>query len=253
MSPEPETSMKTPRLPEIDLARYAAIATPETLDRLETELHLYNAGIPAGSYDPNRRSIRDILAARTSLLGVMPVLSWEQVLRQIRAACTRGEDQEVSNVEVARLLYEHSREHGWSSVGVTMESLPLGIAGSVRYWSDVVVQSGGDGLFIPFFDHRINRGLSNSAARRVVFSMQNVGIRERYPDVMDARLAVVRFPGERGRRRLKIDFHTENELLPYEDLNGRVQLVYETWARVSEERATETRRTGTEGPNPLGF
>ena len=133
-----------------------------------------------------------------------------------------------------------------------MESLPLGIAGSVRYWSDIATQSE-DGLFIPFLDHRCGGGISNSAVRQIFFSMQNVGVRERNPDLMGTRLAVIRFLGVRGNRRLTINFHKEEELLSYEDLNGRVQLVYETWARVSEERVREIRRTCTGGPNPFGI
>jgi len=50
-----------------------------------------------------------------------------------------------------------------------------------------------------------------------------------------------------------LDFHDEAELLSYEELLSRVRNVYETWARVSEERTNETRRTGTGGPTPLGF
>lgn len=244
--------MKIPRLPEIDLARYAAIAKPETLRRLEIELRFFNGGGGGWSYGPNRQSVSDILEARTELLGDTPPVSMDRVLRQVKAACTKGESQEVSNLEVAKVLYEYAREHGWFSVKIMMGELSLGIGGSVRYWSDVVTD-GGDGPFIPFFDHRRSGGISNSAVRQIVFSMQNVGVRERNPDLMDARLAVIRFVGVRGERRLTIDFHKEEELLSYEDLNSRVRLVYETWARVSEERGREIRRTGTGGPNPFGF
>lgn len=245
--------MKIPRLPEIDLARFAAIATPETLKQLEATLRAFNGrGGGMWSYGPNRQSVSDILAARTPLLGDAPSVSWDRISRQITAACTKGDDQITANVEVAQILYECSREFGWSSVNVKMERLPLGMGGGVRYWSDIVVGSA-DGLFIPFFDHRREYGVGHPPARRIVHSMQNVGVRERNPDLMDARLAVVRFPVAQGKRHLTIDFHKEEELLSYEDLNGRVQLVYETWARVSEDRAGEVRRTGTGGPNPFGF
>lgn len=244
--------MKIPRLPEIDLARYAAVAKPETLRRLESELRHFNSGGGGWSYGPNRQSVSDILGARTELLGDTPPVSMDRILRQVKAACTKGESQEVSNLEVAKVLYEYAREHGWSSVNVRMGELSLGVGGSVRYWSDVVTNSVG-GLFIPFFDHRLAGGINNSAARQIVFSMQNVGVRERNPDLMDARLAVIRFVGVRGERYLTIDFHKEEELLSYEELNSRVQLVYETWARVSEERATVIRRTGTGGSNPFEF
>jgi hypothetical protein len=133
-----------------------------------------------------------------------------------------------------------------------MGRLPVGLRESVRYWSDIVIEDA-DGLFIPFFDHRLAHGVANASMRQIVFSMQPVGVRERNPDLIDARLAVVRFPkGERDRG-IQIDFHNDAELLSFDDLDNRVRIVYETWARVSDDRTREPRRTGTGGTTPFGF
>ena len=230
MPPESETFMKIRRLPEIDLAKCAALATQQTLGRLEYELRSFNGGGGGWSYGPNRQSISDILAAKTPLLGITPSVPWESLCKQIQKACVNS----------------------WSSVSFSINDLSLGMGGGVRYWHNVVVDDG-DGLFIPFFDHRRAHGISNSLVKQIVFSMQNVGVRERHPDLMDARLAVVRFPATTDARSLTVEFHREEELLSYEGLNSRVQLVYETWNRISDERVSEVRRTGTGGAGPLGI
>lgn len=241
--------MKTRRLSEIDLAR---LATLPAGGQLESALRLYDAGGGAWSYDPVRESKADILAAKTPLLGSLRVVSWPEIARQIERACNRGERQSRANVEVGKVLFDGARRLGWSAAKVNMGRLSIGLGESVRYWSDVVIDDG-DGVFIPFFDHRRDHGIANSAMRRVVFSMQHLWIRERNPDLMDARLAVVRFPSGTDGRSIHLDFHDDAELLSYEDLNNRVRIVYETWARVIDERARKIRRTGTGDPTPFGF
>jgi hypothetical protein len=241
--------MKTRRLSEIDLARFACLPAGE---QLEHALRLYNSGGGAWSYNPVRESTADILAARTLLLGEPPPVSWPKIARQIERACTKGEDQVEANVQVGKVLFDESRCLGWSAAKVHMGGLPIGIGESVRYWSDVVIEDG-DGPFIPFFDHRRALGVANASIRQIVCSMQHLWIRERNPDLMDARLAVVRFPGDRGERGIHLNFHNDADLLSYEELDSRVRIVYETWARVSDERVRETRRSGSGGTTPFGF
>ena len=132
-----------------------------------------------------------------------------------------------------------------------MNRLSIGFGESVRFWCDVVLADE-DGPFIPFFDHRRGGGLTSPAVRRIVFSMQNIGVRERNPDLAGARLAIVRFPVSGDTRKLAAHFHDGGELLAYEDLDARVRVVYETWVRVSEDRTT-ARRAGGGGATPFGF
>ncbi len=241
--------MKTRRLSEIDLARFAALPAGEQLERA---LRAYNAGGGAWSYDPVRHSTADILWARTPLLGPVSPVPWDTIARQVSRSCTRGPTQAQANVEVGKVLYDAARRLRWTAAKVDMRRLSIGFGESVSYWSDVVIEDV-DGPFIPFFDHRRERGLAIGSARQIVFSMQHVWVRERNPDVMDARLAVIRFPSGSDERGIWIDFHEDSELLSYDELNGRVRTVYETWARVSDERDRETRRTGTAGTTPFGF
>jgi hypothetical protein len=106
---------------------------------------------------------------------------------------------------------------------------------------------------IPFFDHRRSGGIANANVRRIVFSMQHVGVRERNPDLFDVGLAVVTFPSHGEERTMRIDVHNGEALLSYEELNDRVRTVYATWARVCEERSHAVRRTGTDDRTPFGF
>ena len=241
--------MTTRRLSEIDLARFAAIPAGE---QLEQALRKHKAGFGPWSYGPVRQSTADILAARTPLLGKSLDVPWLNIAAQIEQACSKGADQVEANLEVGKILYEATRRLGWITVQIEMGRLPIGQGQSVRYWTDTVIDDG-DGPFIPFLDHRRNGGITNASNRQIVFSMQNLWIRERNPDLMDSRLAVIKFPCWKDERTIDIEFHDDAELLRYEELDARVCTVYETWARVSAERVRETRRTGTDGTTPFGF
>lgn len=239
--------MKTRRLSEIDLARLASHTDQTALDQA---LRLYNAGGGAWSYGPVRASTSDILGATTPLLGALPPVDWSKVERQIIAASRRGNAQAAANVLVGRVLFDAARREAWTAVKYPMGQLPIGIGEAVRYWTDVVVQDR-DGLLIPFFDHRREHGVANTAIRQIVFSMQHLWIRERHPDLAEARLAVVRFPSIGETRGIRIELHNEADLLPYDVLDARVRNVYESWTRISAERAEEGRRSGTGGAGDL--
>lgn len=239
--------MKTRRLSEIDLARLAS-HTDQVM--LEQALRAYNTGGGAWSYDPVRASTADILAAKTPLFGELAPLSWSQINSQIVAASRRGEAQANANALVGQILFDSTRRMGWAAVKFPMGQLPIGLGETVRFWSDVVVEDA-DGMFIPFFDHRREHGIANTSARQIVFSMQHLWVRERHPDLASARLAIIQFPNAGETRGLRLTFHSEFDLLPFDVLDARVRNVYETWARVSEEKAREGRKTGTGGSGSL--
>ncbi len=236
------------RLSEIDLAK--AMNVPPG-PALEAEMRRYNAGGGSWSYQPTRESTADILAARCTLIGAMASIEWPALARQITGACNRDRAQIDSNLQVSKILFDMARREGWAAVQEPMGRLSIGFGDSVRYWSDVVLADA-DGPFIPFFDHRRGGGLNNRHVRQIVFSMQHIGVRERNPDLSDPRLAIIRFPVTGETRTMTVHFHDGSDLLAYEDLDSRVRAVYETWARVSEDR-TILRRSGGGGPTPFGF
>ena len=240
--------MRLTRLSEIDLAKAMNVAPGPAL---EAAMRNYNAGGGSWSYQPTRDSTADIVAARSLLLGPLKPVEWPQLDRQITAACNRGQRQIESNRQVSKVLFDAGRDGDWSAVLEPMGRLSVGFGESVRYWSDVVLADT-DGPFIPFFDHRRDGGLSNPDVRHIVFSMQHIGVRERSPDLSDARLAVIRFPVSGSERSILIHFQEDRELLSYEELDARVRAVYAAWAKVSEERTAGTRRAAG-GGTPLGF
>lgn len=240
--------MKTRRLSEIDLARFAAIASQEAL---EHALRLYNTSGGAWSYNPVRASTSDIVAARTPLLGPTTPVAWDAIAKQIKQASVRGDAQAKANVEVGKVLFDASKRLGWRAANVEMGRLHIGFGESVSYWSDLVIE-GPEGLMIPYFDHRRGNGLTNIGMRQIAFSMQHIWVRERQPDLVQAKLLVVRFPVTSEGRTIRLDLHEERDLLTYEELDARVRNVYETWARVSEEKGRERRQAGG-GENPFRF
>lgn len=235
--------MKTSRLSEIDLARLAGLTDQRML---EHALRSYNTGGGAWSYDPVRGSTSDILGAVTPLFGSLAPLSWAKIKKQIEAASKRGSVQADANVLVGKVLFDAAQREGWSAAKFPMGSLPIGIGETVRYWSDVVLEDE-DGLLVPFFDHRRQHGVASPASRQIVFSMQNLWVRERHPDLVKARLGIVQFPSEGATRSIRITCHSDLELLSYEALDARVRNVYETWVAVSAEKARSGRKTGTSG------
>lgn len=236
--------MKIRRLPEIDLAKFVALNQGY---QLEQALHAYNSGGGAWSYDPVRSSTSDIVGAVTPLYGKLSGVSWEQIKRQIEKSCKRGADQTKANVEVGKVLYDAVSTYEWSAAKFHMGRLPIGVGNAVRYWSDVILEDG-QGIFVPFFDHRREHGIASREARRVLFSMQHIWIRDRHPDLAGARLALVKFPASESGRGLRVEFHDDGELIPFSELDARVRFVYETWERVSLEKAHVGKRTGTGGP-----
>ena len=232
--------MTTPRLSEIDLARLCARDDIS----LEQALRGYKSGGGSWSYGPTRAATGDLLAARMPLIGEMSRVPWHRLARTIASACTRGDDQKVANVEVSKSLYDESVSKGWDAVSLDFGSMPIGMGEAVTYWANAVVDTG-DGPTIFFPDHRRANGLENPKARAIVYSMQAVWVKARFPDLQDAQLAVMRFPIIGGKREVVLHTAASEELLSYEELDERVRRVYEAWGRVFKERVEERRRTGT--------
>ncbi|MNT02802.1 hypothetical protein D3C72_1373110 [compost metagenome] len=241
--------MRIRRLSEIDLARFCAVEDDENLRQ---KLRLYNLGGGAWSYDPVRKSKADILCARTPMFDSIAEATWDKLAPQISSACIRGKAQASANLLVAKTLYDYRKAHAWDAVKFEMGSLPLGFGETARYWSDILIDDG-NGPIIAYFDHRRTGGITGDRHRQIVFSMQNVWIRERYLDLSDARLAVIRFPSHNDLRSVDIRFHKELDLLSYEDLDAAVKRVYLLWAEVSREREDGVRKTGTGESTPMGF
>jgi hypothetical protein len=239
--------MKTRRLPDTDLAIFASLDEGEPLERA---LRAFKAGGGAWSYDPVKQSSGDILAAKAPLYEPAAPIAWSKIRRQISRACLKGAKQLESNVQVGKILYDSGQSMHWSAVSLPMGHLPTGVGGGVRYWHDIVIIADGQAI-IPFFDFRRGRGVANPGIRKIVFSMQNIWVRDRHADLANARLAVFRFPTIGEERYLKIHLHDDGDLLSFEELDRRVRVVYETWSRICVERTASPGAPKT--ATPFGF
>jgi hypothetical protein len=238
--------MKMRRFSEIDLARFVAL---ESSTQLEAALGVYETGGGFWSYEPVRSSTSDIVGAATPLYGALGVVDWVQLEHQITLACKHGERQISANTEVGKLLFDETAKRGLNAVKFQMGRMPIGSGETVRFWSDVVLADE-DGPFIPFFDHRRAHGI-NAASRKVVYSLQHLWLRERHPDLSEVRLAVIRFPSAIDGRSVKIDFHENDDLMSYEELDARVRQVYQIWESVVRERAEPKRKSAVGGQGSL--
>jgi hypothetical protein len=210
------------------------------MDRYRTK------GGSSWNYEPVRGHAGDLVGAATPLYGPMAPVPWRQIEAQIRNACRYGDEQRAANTLVAHALYEGVRERKWSAVDFAMGRMLIGSGEYVRYWSDVILADRRS-TFIPFFDYRRKIGSAPSQVARVIFSMQQVWIRDRHPDLAHARLAIVRFANS-PTRTLEVSFHDDRDpLFTFEELSQRVRTVYETWEKVLRKSQPERRRTGTDG------
>jgi hypothetical protein len=173
--------------------------------------------------------------------------------RRIERAC-RGKSaatQQQSNVELARLLRSHVEAEAWLTANYEMGPRSVGQGQPLRLWAEVVCQDN-DGLFIPAFDERRRGGLSNPSARQFLHSAQHHAVVARDLDLAGSRYALIQFPVLGQTRSVRVTFY-EGELLSFEEVECRVQLIYRLWGEIYEERVEDERRTGTGKPNPFGF
>jgi hypothetical protein len=236
--------VKISRFSEIDLARFIALADDLSL---EPSMESYRAkGGSTWNYDPVRGQAGDLVGAATPLYGPLAPVPWESIDAQIMRACKYGDEQRTANSLVGRALYDGVRERSWSAVDFAMGRMLIGSGEYVRYWSDVVLADN-RGTFVPFFDYRRRVGAASERVAKVVFSMQQVWIRDRYPDLANSRLAIVRFANS-PTRSLEVSFHDDQgTLFTFDELDQRVRTVYETWERVLRKSMPAKRRTGTDG------
>jgi hypothetical protein len=230
--------VKTRRsIPETDLANIAPLSRDRKRRELE-KLKLLKY-IPY-SYKPTRLSILDIFNVEAGPLATGARTTVEQLLAQIRAFSTRGEEEVLANIRVAEGLFNWAKEHGVT--GRRHEILPfaLGVADRVAYWSPVVIGIGGRPS-IPFIDPRRDPKLT-AIGKRFVHSVMHERIRVADPDYADVGLAIVQFENsEKGPRRPKV--HLEGDtLFTFDELADMTRETYVIWEEVLGERDEETRR-----------
>lgn len=237
--------MKIRRLPEIDLARIAPLAT----ERKRAELERFKLGRPTITYKPVRALFAGIFNVKLDLLTAVDPIAWPVLERLIRAKATSDEERDA-NLLVAKGLYEFASENVLRSRHQDFFSLSLSVGEKVEYWLPMVTALDGAPLVV-FIDPRRGKRLTDEA-RRFVFSMMNEHIRLANPDFAEARLGILQFGGVvEDQRPVKLWTDAGITLYGFDELDQMVRETYDIWREVSEARESETRRKSAGGYGPL--
>jgi hypothetical protein len=233
--------LKTRRLPETDHAN-AAVLLP---DARRTKLMRLKGGRPPFTYGPTRKHTSCILNAQPPLVAVADT-PWSLLEGELKRDCKGNLDGIAANLEVAKLMYDYAREHGYEAEQVNFDGFPLSIGEKLTYWFNAVLIKDGQ-LILAGTDFRRSGGYTK-AGLKFAFSVMHEQIRAQNPtDFGSAKLGMFRFPQEpKEDRRIHLDIWGEGELFSYDEIIQRSLDTYTTWAEVLEERAEEARKTGTD-------
>lgn len=238
-----ETILLIRPIPATDLANIC----PLPIDLQFRSLRSLKAGWGPFSYDPTKRAAPDTFNAGTELFGYAQPTSLEQLRKRVIAECRRGDEEIAANLEVTECLHRFAVDNIVRAklVDIAPYTLSSAVGISYAFWLPLVLLIG-DQLLLPFIDPRRTRGLSASG-RRFAFSMAHHRVRELYPDLAGAELAIFRFPSvtdARGvtARRLQTFLAADGPLYTYEELDLMVAKTYQIWQQVLAERQDEARR-----------
>lgn len=231
-------------LHETDLARIALLPK----DQKRIELKRLREFVPRHSWTPFRSALPAIFQARKSLLE-LPRATLPEIEAGIIRSCSKHPEWIAPNLELARLVFAHTKETEVSSMEWSFGGLATGVGGSVRYWPEFYIVEN-DAPLVVSCDPRRGNGY-NKLAHSFVFSAMYHHIAR--GDFADARFRIASFPVNRSEKTRSIRYvdMTPEHLIEYEKLNGAVQETYKIWFEVLEEREEEARRrrpaTGTGG------
>lgn len=222
--------MKLRRLPEIDLALVAIIERVLKAQRLRS----FNSGGGSWSYGPARQQVAEVFQCDNPLGLSVGSTSLSRILDLVRKACTRGEVQESSNIEVTQLLHDWVDANVEQAVLKNIPPVALGPLGAVDYCSNLIASIGGQPTIL-FFDHRRDNGLT-AASRKFVFSMMHEQARVPFPELASARLCIVQFRKIGKTRTVARYDHNEGELYSFDELSAMIEETYLIWEEVLKER-----------------
>lgn len=231
--------MKKSRLPNTDLANFAALDPVTRRQRLEK----FKAGWSPFSYDTFRKYLPDLLRLSSGFFDLGPV-ELEALLERMRRDCkVTDDDIEVkSNLAVARGA--RAMAELLEIAGRTAPELaPRMIGGQyIGCWDRLVLDLGGRPV-IPFFDPRRSSSKLTSLGKRVGFSIMHHNIRAMDDDYANSRLAIVQFDDAKtGARAAGITYDDEFELFGYDELDQMITDTYRMWDEICEGREEDSRK-----------
>ncbi|HJW80237.1 MAG: hypothetical protein ACJ8DU_02170 [Microvirga sp.] len=223
-------------LPETDLARIALLPTDEKV----VALRKFRSGRPRHSWAPFRGTLKGIFNTRKALLDV-PSCVLADVEAAIMRACRANPDWLEPNLELGRLLFQHTIKSGFDAIEQGFAAVPIGFGASVKFWHDFF-QVQNDRPVIPFVDPRRGQGLTRLAKKFVFSAMyHHIGT----GDFVDATFQIYQFPLlQKGasERFVVIHHFSISDVVDLDSLNAGVQETYELWFELLYEREQEARK-----------
>lgn len=227
--------MKTPPLPEIDLARIA----PMPFLQKQRALEGFRLGRPPYSYGPMRGSLSDLTNVQADLAGPMDRLPWEKIASVISRAA-KSDLEESANLRAAEGLYRFAEAAELMGRRHDIFPLALGLSSKVTFWQNAILSLDGRPI-VPFYDPRRAKSLT-AEGRRFVFSVMHERIRAADPDFADVGLVIFQFELSAKGMRMPITFSESSvELFSFEDLDQMVRETYSLWQEICEDRAADAR------------
>lgn len=197
------------------------------------------------TYNPVRDALGDIYNWEIGFFSKPADTSLEQIEKSVRDRC-KSPEAAKNNLQAARALYSFRLDGDVTARGEQFGGFAVGVAHSVKFWTPCVYLVEGRPV-IAFHDFRRQHNLT-AAARRLVASVQNEHIRQQYPDLADARLAVFALADvSKTERRVLPYFLEADGLYSGEEVARLFAETLAEWVRVNEEQVQETRRTAASG------
>lgn len=230
--------MKKNRLPDTDLANFAALEPRARRQQLEK----FKLGWSPFSYDIFRRYLPDLLRLSSGAF-LLDAVELDALVERIRRDCkvTANDIEAISNVAVARGARALAEQLGIA--GRTEPNLAPRLIGGqyIGCWSRFVLNIDSSPV-IPFFDPRRSSKKLTTRGKQVAFSIMHQSIRALDDDYANSRLAIVQFDDAKtGARTAGITYDDEFELFSYNDLDEMISATYRVWNDICEGRDEDSR------------
>lgn len=219
--------MKIRPLPITDLAR---IATMEPSLRLHA-LKQVKSGGGAGSYEPTRRKLPDIVNRQP---GAFPSrrTGWQRIENDL-ARLSRNPNEERMNKTASKAIFRYCTENGVEARELDGFPLSFSIGVKLRCWSPALFLYQ-DRMAVPFFDMRRTYRLTREG-RRFMFSVMHIALRENNPDYQNVEHEILHLSNTADRTIRRIS-EKGMRLFSYDELEAMVRETYGLWHTVLEER-----------------
>lgn len=226
--------MKIRPLPITDLARIATMEPPLRLHALKQ----VKSGGGAGSYEPTRRKLPDIVNRQP---GALPSrrTAWPQIEDDL-ARLSRNSNEERMNKTASKAIFKYCTENSVDARELEGFPLSFSIGVKLRCWSPALFLYK-DRMAVPFFDMRRTYRLTREG-RRFMFSVMHIALRENNPDYQKVEHEILHLT-DTSDRAVRLISEKGMRLFSYDELEVMVRDTYQLWHSVLDERRDAAQRS----------